>query len=494
MKKILILLSSAALLLTNCQEDFLEQEPSGMLSTDQLNDISKKDPASVLSSLVSGLYSTTFVWGSGGIEGHDDFGQKSVDITTDFMTGDFGSASTSYGWFMNDYNFTSQIKTSDRAYMLWRYYNRLVKSANEVLDIIGDDITGSEAYYGQAKAMRAYSYFYLVNLYQHPYSEKKDAPGVPVYTTQLVPEIHGQSKVSEVYELIISDLEDAAEALKNFDRGNDKSKINRYVALGLLANAYLFRGEAGDYQKAAAAAKEVIDSGRFPLMSEDDVVESGFNSISIPSWMWGIDLTADNSPALPTFWGHVDYYTYSYSYAGNMKIIDEALYESIPASDIRKYQFGSPSEGVGISPLAPIYKFYDSDRIPGKRLWENDEVYMRVEEMYLILAEAYARDNKTADAAGILKRLLDERDPSAANTVLSLSNSDLLEAIYFNWRVEMWGEGKTYFAMKRYKKTVQRGQNHVYRSGERFAYNYEYMIFAIPEREELNNPYLVPQQ
>jgi len=495
MKKILILLSSAALLLTNCQDDFLDQEPSGMLSTNQLNEISKKDPESVLSSLVSGLYSTTFAFGTGGVEGHDDFGQKSIDITTDFMTGDFGSSSTSYGWFMAEYNFTSQIKTSNKTYQIWRYYYRLVKSANEVLDIVGEDPTGSEVYYGQAKAIRAYCYFYLVNLYQHPYSDKKDAPGVPVYTTQLVPEIHGQSKVGEVYDLIISDLEDAAEALKGYNRGSDKSKINRYVALGLLANVYLFRGEPGDYQKAAAAAKEVIDSGQFPLMSATDVIQSGFNLLSIPSWMWGIDLTAENSPALPTFWGHVDYYTYSYAYAGNVKIIDDVLYASIPATDVRKNQFGSPAtEVVGQDPLAPIYKFYNSARSPGTRVWEDDEVYMRVEEMYLILAEAYARDNKTADAAAILKRLLDQRDTNAAAAVLSLSNSELLEAIYFNWRVEMWGEGKTYFAMKRYKKTVQRGQNHVYRKGEQFAYNYEYMIFAIPEREELNNPYLVPQQ
>jgi hypothetical protein len=86
------------------------------------------------------------------------------------------------------------------------------------------------------------------------------------------------------------------------------------------------------------------------------------------------------------------------------------------------------------------------------------------------------------------------RDPDAAANLVSLSDAQLLEAIYFNWRVEMWGEGKTLFAVKRFKKTVRRASNHAMRPGESFAYNYERMIFEIPENEQINNPNLVPQQ
>ncbi|MDR1723607.1 MAG: RagB/SusD family nutrient uptake outer membrane protein [Tannerella sp.] len=490
---------SATLLLTNCSEDFLTKEPSGVLSTSQLNEIAKNDPGSVLLPLTTGLYSTTFAYGSGGLSQHDDFGQKCIDIVTDMMCADMAMPSNSYGWFRDDYNFVSQTKTENRAYGLWRYYYRLIKSANEVLDLIGGDgevpeDAESKAYYGQAKAVRAYCYFYLVNLYQHPYGEKKDKPGVPIYTSQLIPDFVGQSTVQEVYTLIINDLTEAIEVLKDYDRGSDKSKADKYVAYGLLANAYLMRGESGDYQKAVDAANAVIGSGKFPLMTANDVTKSGFNSITIPSWIWAIDLTSENSPALPTFWGQVDYYTYSYAWAGDFKVIDADLYARIPTTDIRKQQFGSPSGGVGEDPLLPIYKFYDSDRSPGKRLWENDEVYMRVEELYLLKAEALARDNKTSEAATTLKELVDLRDPTTAATFASMSNAALLEEIYFNWRAEMWGEGKVYLAMKRYKKTVKRGPNHYLRAGESFAYNDSRMIFEIPEREELNNPYIVKQQ
>ena len=502
MKRTYILLSAIAVLLAACSQDFLETEPSGHLSTEQLGEVAKQDPSSVLNPLVTGLYSSTFSWGTGGSgDGHDDFGQKSIDICMDYMSADFGSAATSYNWFMPVYNYTAQIRTAARASMAWRYYYRLIKGANEILDLLGSDeimpeSDAAKAFYGQAKAMRAYCYFYLVNLYQHPYSDKKDSPGVPVYRTQLSAEMHGQSSVAEVYNLIISDLEEAVVALENFDRGSDKSKLDKYVASGLLANAYLMRGEANDYSKAAAAADYVISSSRFPLMSASEVINSGFRSINIPSWMWGIDLTTENSPALPTFWGHVDYFTYSYAFAGNIKIIDGDLYASIPTSDVRKGQFGSPTTGVvGENPLAPIWKFYDAGRVPGgERTWTNDEVYMRVEEMYLIRAEALARSGDAAGAKTVLKRLLDVRDANAANNLASLNDAQLLETIYYNWRVEMWGEGRTLLAVKRYKKTVKRASNHALLPNQTFAYNYERMIFEIPENERLNNPNIVPQQ
>jgi hypothetical protein len=467
-----------------------------------LGEIASKNPDAVLDPLISGLYSTTFAIGTGGYStNHDDFGQKSIDICTDYMSGDFGSAATAYNWFMAVYNYTEQIKTGARSYMAWRYYYRLIKGANEVLDILGNDETMPEdeilkSYYGQAKAVRAYAYFYLVNLYQHPYSDKKDSPGVPIYKTQLTTEQNGQSTVGEVYDFIIADLDSAVVALRNFDRGGDKSKADKYVAFGLLANVCLMRGEPGDYQKAAAAADSVIRSGKFPLMTANDVINSGFRSIDIPSWIWAVDLTTENTPGLPTFWGHVDYYTYSYSFAGNIKIIDADLYASVPVTDVRKQQFGSPTtEEIGAHPLAPIYKFYDAGRTPGgDRTWTKDEVYMRVEEMYLIRAEALARSGDASGAKAALKSLLDLRDPSAAADIASLNVDQLLETIYFNWRIEMWGEGKTLFAVKRYKKTVHRASNHAMLPGESFAYNYERMIFEIPENEQINNPNLVPQQ
>ncbi|MDD4515472.1 hypothetical protein [Massilibacteroides sp.] len=145
----------------------------------------------------------------------------------------------------------------------------------------------------------------------------------------------------------------------------------------------------GEYAAAAETAQQVIDSGNYTMFTKEKLTTTGFNSVELPSFMWAIDLTKDNTPALPTFWGHVDYFTYSYAGIGDYKEIPDNLYAEIPETDGRKAWFRNQQ------PYLPWNKFFDANRVyMGDRLWENDEVYMRIEEMYLIAAEANARDNK----------------------------------------------------------------------------------------------------
>jgi hypothetical protein len=486
-----------------CSEKYLETDPDGILVGEQVKQALENDPESVLGPLMTGLYTTTFIQGTGGTIREDDFGQKSTDICLDFMSCDLASSGTP-GFFMGVYDFLYQSRTGVNADMIWRYYYKIIKGANTIFDLLGSDETLPKddlvrVYYGQAKVMRAYAYFYLVNLYQHPYSDKKNAPGVPVYRSQINMKPKQQSTVKEVYDLIISDLEESIVALDHFDRGTNKTKIDKSVALGFLAYSYLMRGEEGDYQKAADAAGQVLESGKFPLTTMEEVLNSGFNSLNSGSWMWGIDLTVENTQKESSFWGSMDYFTNGWCIKGYVKMIDADLYAEIPATDSRKKQFGSPITGIiGEMPLAPIYKFYDLGRIPGgDKLYTNDLVYMRVEEIVLLRAEALARLGDTSGAKTTLKSLLDLRDRDAADNLDNLNNEELLETIRFNWRVEMWGEGKTFFAVKRYKKTVHRSAvsgNHLYHAGESFPYNYERMIFEIPEYEQVNNTNLVSQQ
>ena len=59
-----------------------------------------------------GTYSTTFAWKTGGTTNHDDFGQKSIDITTDLMSGDLAMSGETYGSVMLlDYSVILRQKT-----------------------------------------------------------------------------------------------------------------------------------------------------------------------------------------------------------------------------------------------------------------------------------------------------------------------------------------------------------------------------------------------
>ncbi|WP_255462749.1 RagB/SusD family nutrient uptake outer membrane protein [Galbibacter sp. BG1] len=216
-----------------------------------------------------------------------------------------------------------------------------------------------------------------------------------------------------------------------------------------------------------------------------DEVTGGFNTVNISGWIWGTDITLDNNLDLVSWWGQVDLFTYSYAWAGDPKSIDDDLYSAIGENDIRKDQF---IDAYGDGVLYPIGKFYaPAQTIGGQRSVETDYVYMRIAEMYLLNAEAAAKTGDEATALASLKALLDKRmdDTSYLNT---LSGNELLDEIYLQTRIELWGEGKSYLAMKRNKATITRGPNHLSYAGESFSYDDDRLTLEIPQVEIQNNP------
>ena len=160
--------------------------------------------------------------------------------------------------------------------------------------------------------------------------------------------------------------------------------------------------------------------------------------------------------------------------------MDKKLQDQIKDTDIRKGQFTS----IG----RPSFKFFDPARvIGGQRTVTTDYVYMRIEEMYLLNAEAKAMLGSDQDARTMLKTLLTIRGVDGAY-LDALSGVALQKEIYLQTRIEFWGEGKTYLAMKRNKATVTRGSNHLYFAGDSFQYNDDKLTFEIPQNEILNNP------
>ena len=85
----------------------------------------------------------------------------------------------------------------------------------------------------------------------------------------------------------------------------------------------------------------------------------------------------------------------------------------------------------------------------------NDIPLMRVEEMYLILAEAQAMAGDAAAGAATLQNFVTTyRDPSYvcnAKTAEAVQN-----AVWMQRRIELWGEGFSYFDIMRLKKGVDR--------------------------------------
>lgn len=496
-------------LVSSCSNDFLDKKPSEKLSSQQIAEAAAKDP-SLLNGNIAGLYSTMYNTETGGTTRHDDFGQKGYDIFSDMISSDMVLGALNYGWYSDVARYqATKDYTLNSDYEPWRYYYRIIFAANGVIDALGgtdEPQTDPDKKFimGQAKAMRAYAYFYLANFYAEGYGEGTEKI-LPIYTNTKVPN-QPLSTSAEVYDLIISDLTQAADYLDEFNRSS-KDQINKYVAEGLLAYAYAARGTTQDLQEIITLTEDIIDNGGFPLTTPDEVVaqfdggtgallnpESGFNNVATPSWMWGVDLTLANNLDLVSWWGQMDLFTYSYAWAGDPKVIDDGLYAAIHDDDLRKQQFVDV-DGDGL--MWPINKFFaqhrtqefDPDEFGGQRNIIADYVYMRVEEMYLLNAEAYAKLDQDDAARDRLKELLDQRIADYSY-VDALTGQDLDDEIYLQTRIELWGEGKSLLAAKRNKATVTRGDNHLFFPGESFSFDSDELTFPIPQAEVLNNPVL----
>ncbi len=467
-----------------CSKDYLEKEPSGnILTKEQLNEIAKVDPT-VTEGLVNGLYNYMTQPGVGGIGGNEDFGQKGNDIISDILSCDmaYKDKYARYRWIANLASMENYRSVKPH-YMFWRYYYKIIYQANAVIGAYGGndavpELDKGKWLLGQAKAMRAYAYLYLAMYYTIEY--KPDEKVLVLYKEQ-ADKAKPQVATKEVMDLVVKDLRDAISLLENFNRSN-KSKVNKNVAKGLLAYAYAYMGQ---YQEVASLSNEIINSGEFTLTSKTGLY-SGMNTIANePGWMWGVDIVADMKLNLTSFWGQMDIYTYSYAAFGGHKKIDNLLYEKVSDKDLRKNQFNAG--------LLPTNKFYGLMKPEMRGLGvsvEEDYVYMRVAEFYLLKAEAEAKMGQDAVAKETLKPFLNERYESAADyaDILSKTGEALQDEIYLQTRIELWGEGKSYFAMKRNKATVKRGENHSNLPNTDYRYDDPRLTLKVPKDEVENNP------
>ena len=496
MKRSLIYsLVAASLISIGCSEDFLDPvRNTNVITSEDIAANVDNNPA-LLGGSLNGIGSLLIE--PAGITGtrHYDFGQKGIDIWLDMLSGDMALSANTYGWYRDTANLVSTVDFSrEENSIIWRYYYKVIALSNNVINSAGgNDVVPANAdvrhIMGQAKAYRAYAYYYLAQIFQRAYDPAQ--PILPYTDGETIS--YAKVPASQIYDLIERDLIDAMALLDDFNPSS-KQQINKYIAQGLLAYAYAAQG---NYVDAKIQSDEIINSGVYPMTTAGQLAfpgsGSGFNDVSTPSWMWGYDITIDMGHNLISWWGQMDLFTYSYQAAGDRKTIDAGLFSAIPANDIRRTQFATSGGAIRM----PVNKFFAPGRVvEGQRDVVTDLVFMRVDEFYLLSAEAAAKSGDETSAKNRLKELLTIRLGSAANAdafVDPLTGSNLINTIYNQTRIEFWGEGKAYLAMKRNQATVTRGSNHVFRAGQSFLYNSDELSYQIPQLELDNNAEITDQ-
>ena len=524
------LLGSAMLLTTSCSD--LDTNPSGSTMSDgQLNEVLAQDP-SKLKSEVSGMYANMIEYGAiaqwyGDVR-HYDFGYASTMMMMDASGQDEPSQVSGYNWYNKPLRFVDRTANSETTYFIWNQCYKNIKVANDVLKSVDlenlSDV--AKSYVGQAYAMRAFEYFTLIQLYQFTYKGHEDAAGVPLVTektTEAEANNNPRAAVKDVYKQIMDDLNIAIDYLT--DSRSAKSEINRQVAYGLRARVNLVMQNWSD---AAADAKKAAEG--YTHLSKEAAAAPGFNDVSASNWIWG-NIIDESNDIVQT--GILNFPSMMCSFTGNgysptyaCRMINSKLWKEIPSTDVRKgwwidenlnssivdskyvvHQKDEDEEGNVVKYLA-VYnqtgdevaditepytnvKFGAYKNQYGNELNACDIPLMRVEEMILIQAEATAMGGNVEEGKRILEDFVRTyRDPSY--TCNASTAEGVQDAVWFQRRVELWGEGFSFTDLLRLKKPLDRtGAN--YEVSVRFNLPAESPIFLylIPEDEENHNEALV---
>lgn len=454
-----------------CSSDFLDTEPTGSLSQDQQDQMAQNDPIKAFSPIISGLYNSMVdYYGQ-----HDEFGHTTVYMATDLMANDMVQLVNHwfYSYYQNDNrmaNYRSSVHHWSKLYYPLIYNCNLVLKSypREEFANLSDDAKNLA---GQALGIRANSYYYLVRLFAKNYKGNEEAPGVPIWLSETDPADHQpRAKISAVYAQIVQDLQDAIQLL-NGQKRDGFNNLDYYAACAILADVYLTMNNwSGAVQYAQEARK-----GGATLSTVDTYMDQFKGNYNASEWMWGMDINGENTTLYASWYSHLDNTIDGYCGIGVYKAWDARLYEQIPATDVRR-QCALPD------------KDYISMKFQTPADFTGDVCYIRVAEMYLIEAEAQARQGNDAAAQDLLFELVKNRDPQAVKS--TKTGEALIQEILLQKRIEMWGEGRSWFDLKRIGGSIERknpvngvATNHRVDAQLQFGPEDNRWVFQIPKKE-----------
>ncbi|SDF12011.1 SusD family protein [Mucilaginibacter pineti] len=278
--------------------------------------------------------------------------------------------------------FYQNALTRNFGFLPWELAYRKLFFVNAAIEGISSSETLTPAVrqqlLGEAKFMRAYFYFYLVNLF----GDVPLALGTDPQVNRLLP----RTPVSDIYAQVITDLKDAQRLLsKNYLGGNlnttttERVRPTFWAATALLARVYLYHK---DYRDAITQADEVINNVNFSLSPLNTAFLKN-STETIFAFQTANETSLSNTREAELF-----LLTPAGIGAGtSFFYLSEYVYDAFEAGDDRKAQWTSTlTFGGQTYPYATKYK----SGVPQTAIDEY-EIVLRLGEQYLIRAEARAR-------------------------------------------------------------------------------------------------------
>lgn len=467
--KSLIILAASTFVLSSCIEETTPE--SGTATSEQIAASSSALEAAI-SGMPAQMTQTYLVYG----EQYDevDIGYPAIPIIFTEMLGDMypNGSNSGYDWFRRFNTFDAGIgPNTSTIYIPWRTFYMFIKSANDCIASIkkiAEKSTQDSIFLGYALGNRALSYYELMTMYEPVANIYTDCSQVLGLTVPIVSDETPYEQISnnprasheEMVKFIETDLNLAEQCLQN--AGVNKNYADLACIYGLKARLYMWDKKYADAAKYARMAINKFEkSGGAPVTEAQwNDKTTGFNTAN-QAWMWKVSYSAENMGNLGNFIGWISGEAdWGYS-ALTCPAIDKSLYDHIAYTDFRKYSFLDPDRTVYNYQTvrdqewlddAPNYLSLKFRCVSGDYKTYSvgaacDVPVMRIEEMYLIEAEALGVATLSTGIEKLNAFMQQFRDPAYNFTTTDLS--EFQKEVLYQIRIEFWGEGEAFAPSKR---------------------------------------------
>lgn len=414
MKKISLIFFLGALLLASCEDLVEVNGPTNQLGTSQVfEDVRTANAA--LAGLYAGLRDQSVISGAG---------YYATGALADSYADDLDCYNNDQNGAMDIYR-NQQQETNTVIASIWNtaykqvyYANSIIYGAEHSSALSADDKNRLK---GEALLVRSLLYFYLQQLF-----------GDIAYTASLDYEYNrGLSKTGPavLLEQLELDLKEAVSLLEDNYRDAERIYPNRKVAELLLARVYLSEQK---YQQAQQLAAGILQSPLYRFQPDlDEVFHKTGSHI-----LW--QLSPQNSGDATK---EASFYYFSGA-APHAYTLTPALVSSFADGDLRKQAWMTRVSFNGDS----WYRPYKYKNLSGTNTNEYSVVF-RLEEVYFILAEALAKQNRLNEALPYLNAT---RERAGLAALTSLSADDFITELLAEKRREFFTEfGHRFFDLKR---------------------------------------------
>lgn len=373
------------------------------------------------------------------------------------VMGDNCQPSPSSTKYSGQYNFQPYYNID-----IWESSYKQIGALNEAILYLSEleQTDKVKALTGEALFLRAYNYFNLSIIYSRVPGHLVDNFNlcVPLITEPFFNEGGSiteqasipRSTVDAVWSKIVEDLTDSFALLENNDQDNSPYRISAVAVKAFQSRVYLYKG---DWPNAISSANYAITKASVKLYDGDytDIFSDGAESI----WQLHYIVTENlKSTSL-----HSTYGTYD-----NGVRDAEGYGDGTGAGDA---QLSISADFIGLIDQDKDTRFQAMRKVHyyGQSLWWttkfnswggvfglDDVPIIRISEVYLNRAEAYAHQSNYTSARADIDLLRSKRGLSNTDA----SNSELLNEILLQRRIELAFEGHRFFDMKRLGLPISR--------------------------------------